>query len=587
MNNTEVKSTQSAEQPKKKKFKLKMPSAMAIIIGVVIFAALISWIPHAAGNQMTDIDTAMGWDPGSLAYWQNKIFQNGISKGSMTPTEVVKNYGLDGYFTTIDVSTGSLGEPGVTGKDLVFITEAGTPWTLTAYGDGMNSMFGLLDVPKALFGGYFLAMDVAFYLIGIYAIVLLLMETDTLKDGVSSLVRGLGNRELLLVPILFVLFALGGTLFGMQEETLGLLPIIVPVLIVAGFDATTGMIVAVLGTTTGIAASVLDPFSVGVMAGGLDANISTAIAERMILFIAYTSIGASFVTWYAARVRKNQDKSIEPENLETNKLWAEEKIGDINELETMSGRQKAAIAIFALVFAWMVFSLMPWTTWFPNLGDKQGWIIFSSIFYGHVLLGEWYFVELGILFLVAVFIIGKIFNMENSKISGTVWKSTKEMFGVISIISFSRATSIILTTTGTTYGMIYGVIDTDKLQNMSIIGFALIWLLIFTMMAFFIPSTSGLAGITAPIAGGVISTQGAGAHADLMVVGVLMVYPLAQGVVNMFSPTTGLVVVQAEQSKVSFGKVMPLLAGYAAAIFIVGIVLTSVILGVEVAAVGV
>ncbi len=72
-----------------------------------------------------------------------------------------------------------------------------------------------------------------------------------------------------------------------------------------------------------------------------------------------------------------------------------------------------------------------------------------------------------------------------------------------------------------------------------------------------------------------------------MIVGVLMAYTLAQGVLNMFSPTTGLVVVQAEQSKVSFCKVLPILAGYAATIFIVGIVMISLVLGLDVAHAGI
>ncbi len=582
---TQVTTTETNIQQPKKKFKLKMPSALAIIIGVVVFVTMLSWIPHAAGKADAITVDGVTYAAGSLGAWQNWIIWNDNGGQAVlgdfnsdawftlvTPeaaAETAANYGLDGYWA----ETGG------------FVTETSMPWTMAGYADGSSAMFGLLDVPKALLGGYFNAMDVAFYLIGIYAIVLLLMETETLKNGVGSLVKGLGNREILLVPILFVLFSLGGTLFGMQEETLGLLPIIVPVLIIAGFDGVTGMLVAVLGTTTGIAASVLDPFSVGVMAAGLGTGIGTAIAERMILFCVYTTIGAVFVTWYGSRVRKNEEKSADVDSLESNKVWANEHIGDINELDTMSGKQKGAMWIFAIVFGWMVFSLMPWTTWFPELGSAQIWVTFSSLFYGHVLLGEWYFVELGILFLLAAFAIAKIFNMSGSKFWGTVWLSAKDMFGVITIISFSRATASILSTTGLTYGMIYSVVNIDKMSSGDVnpIIFAIVWLFIFTGMAFFIPSTSGLAGVTAPLAGGVIGTVGDPHSKALMTVGILMVYPLAQGCVNMFSPTTGLVVVQAEQSKVSYGKVLPLLAGYAATIFVVGIICTALILGGEMA----
>ena len=97
-------------------------------------------------------------------------------------------------------------------------------------------------------------------------------------------------------------------------------------------------------------------------------------------------------------------------------------------------------------------------------------------------------------------------------------------------------------------------------------------------MAIFIPSTSGLAGITAPLAGAFISTQTDPTVVSTMTTGILMAYPLAQGVINMFSPTTGLIVIQAEQSRTSYGKVLPLLAGYAGIIFVVGVISISLIM---------
>ncbi|BDU67779.1 MAG: hypothetical protein TYPL_4320 [Candidatus Tyloplasma litorale] len=579
----EVKTLETKQNKKKKK--LKMPSALAIIVGVVIFAAVLTWIPHGAGDatEITIGDTV--YQAGSLGAWQNWIIYNSLSStygnlGEFSSGDWIANFDTNEVQPIID----SYGLEGEWEPDVGFITDTSVPWTLSPYADGTTAMFGIFDTLKAMLGGYFMAWDVAFYLVGIYAVVLLLMETHTLRDGVSSLVKGLGGKELLLIPILFILFSLGGTLFGMQEETLGLIPVIVPVLILAGFDAATGMMLAILGTTTGIAASVLDPFSIGVMAAGLDVGIGTAVAERLLLFIIYTAVGTAFVTWYGARVRKNNQKSMDVENIEKNKKWAEEHIGDIHELEVMSKSQKWSLGIFGMIFAWMIFSLMPWTEWFPNLADSQGWLIFSSIFYGKVLLGEWYFVELAILFFVGAFIIGKLFKYESKRIVLIFWQALKEMFGVITIISFSRATSIILTSSGLTYGMIYSMVDIDHLQQVGIIPFALIWLFIFTLMSFFIPSTSGLAGVTAPIIGGVISATGepGAPHTQLMIVSILMVYPLAQGCVNAFSPTTGLVVVQAEQSKVGFGKALPWLAGYAGMIFVVGIISIVSLLAIEV-----
>ncbi len=572
---------------KKKRFKLKMPSALAIIIGVVIFATILTWIPHASGKatELLDADGNIVYASGTLGAWQNWIIWNAVGTGDFSldslsaineadANEAAAIFGLEGYWDT------ELG---------YFVTDYSVPWSISGYSTGEFSRFGLFDSIKAMVGGYWMAWDVAFYIIGMYAIVLLLMKTNTLKDGVASLVKGLGGREILLVPILFTLFSLGGTLFGMQEETLGLIPIIIPVLIVAGFDAPTGLLVAVVGTTSGIASSVLDPFSIGVMAAGLNTGIGTGILERLILFIVITSVTCTMVTLYAIKARKKPEKSIDPDAIEANKIWAEEQIGDINELETMTKQQKWALSLFALAFIWMIFSLMPWTTWFPGLYDASWWTVFSSFFYGQVLLGEWYFVELGIMFLIFIVAIGKIFKYSNGQIAGVIKESAIDMFGVITIIAFSRSISVILQSSGLTYGMIYGMVDPAKLEGIGILTFALIWLGVLTLMAFFIPSTSGLAGITAPIIGGIITTAAGGGeeHTRLMIVAILMIYPLAQGCVNMFSPTTGIVVVQSEVARVNYGKALPMLALCAGVTMVLGIITSILVIGGESLAAGI
>ncbi len=567
------------QQTKKKKF--KMPGALTIIIAVVFFVMFLSWIPHAGGGKAAEITIdGVVYKAGSLGAWQNYILWNAVggssigeftdvaSWGPSVTQDIVEANGLD-WDSWLDDGT-----DGVYG----YVSSASVPWTMSAFADGSQNMAGIFDVFKALFGGYFMAWDVAFYLVGIYAIVLILMETETLQAGVSSLVKGMGGRELLLIPILFVLFSLGGTLFGMQEETLGLLPIIVPVLIIAGFDAATGMMVAVIGTTTGIAASVLDPFSVGVMAQGLGVNIGAALIERLILFVIYTAFGAAFVTWYAARVRKNPELSCESEKAEENKVWATEKIGDVEELKTMTGAQKAALSVFGLVFVWMIFTIMPWIDWFPGLETNPGWMYFSNLFMAGTLIGWWFFVELGIVFIGAAVLIGMFFKYKPSQLLVTFKNSFIDMFGVITIIAFSRAISAIMSGTGLTYGMIYGM-GADGLTGDHVVMFSMVWLLIFTVMALFIPSTSGLAGVTAPIAGGVISAAEPAAK-ELLTVGILMVYPLAQGCVNMFSPT-GTAVIQAQQSNVSYGKVLPWLLGFAGALLALGAILIAIILGAE------
>jgi len=143
-------------------------------------------------------------------------------------------------------------------------------------------MYGVFDALKAGVAGVFDSLQVIFCILAIATLVEVLLKIGALEAGVASLVKGLKNKEIILVPVLYILFALGGTLYGMQEETLGLIPVVVPILIIAGFDAATAYLVVVLGTTTGLASSILDPFSIGAMSSslhtvGVDASIGTGI----------------------------------------------------------------------------------------------------------------------------------------------------------------------------------------------------------------------------------------------------------------------------------------------------------------------
>ena len=93
------------------------------------------------------------------------------------------------------------------------------------------------------------------------------MRTEAIDAGVSNVIRLLGGREIWLVPALMILFSLGGTSFGMWEETMAFYPLLVPVFVSAGYDALTGVAVVLLGSGAGVLASTVNPFATGIAAG--------------------------------------------------------------------------------------------------------------------------------------------------------------------------------------------------------------------------------------------------------------------------------------------------------------------------------
>ncbi len=570
--------------------KFKLPSALSIILGVVVFAILVTWITYLVSGGDSSWYTLQEGKQLSTNFNEFKTFVEDPNNYIIVGNFIDGNSFLSSYFS----DTGSSFELLITNEtewndsaiygiivdynnNLLVADEwfnfADSNWFVSN-----NGMYGLLDLITVSIAGMFSSASVVLYVFTIGALVEVLLVTGTLESGVSSLVKGLKNKEIVLVPTLFILFSLGGTLFGMQEETLGLIPIIIPVLILAGFDASLGYLVVVLGTTTGIASSVLDPFSIGVMADGIGTGISTGIAVRTSLFFIYTIIGSIFVTWYALRVRKDPSKSSDSlERIEENKIWAHEVIGDVEHANTLDKKQKWALIIFGVTFGWMVFSLLPFGTWIDGLNSSQGWIVFSSVFFNNVLIGEWYFIQLSILFIFVIILISKIFNISNKDILSNSWRATKGLFGVALILIFSRTVSIILSYSGSAETIVNSVFSGVDGGNPVLLSLSLLPL--FLVMAIFIPSTSGLAGITAPIIYPIINQISEGQRV-VAEIGILAVYPLAQGVINMFSPTTGLVITQAEASRTEYGSVVKWSAGYALTILIVGVISIGTIIAI-------
>src|SRR6187401_2615020 len=111
------------------------------------------------------------------------------------------------------------------------------------------------------------------------------------------------GRERLMIPILMIVFALGGTTYGMAEESLAFYALIIAVMIAAGYDALTGAAILLLGCGIGTLGSTINPFATGIASGFAGVSISEGIIGRLVILIVGTAIGIFFVLRYADRVK--------------------------------------------------------------------------------------------------------------------------------------------------------------------------------------------------------------------------------------------------------------------------------------------
>jgi uncharacterized ion transporter superfamily protein YfcC len=107
------------------------------------------------------------------------------------------------------------------------------------------------------------------------------MKTGAIESGIGSLVERMRGRERWMIPVLMSVFALGGTTFGMAEESLAFYALVITVMIAAGYDALTGAAIVLLGCGIGVLGSTVNPFATGIASGIAGIPISEGIVGRL------------------------------------------------------------------------------------------------------------------------------------------------------------------------------------------------------------------------------------------------------------------------------------------------------------------
>ena len=144
-------------------------------------------------------------------------------------------------------------------------------------------------------GTLFGAIDVALFIIVIGGFLGVTMRTGSIQAGINRLVARLRGRERWMIPILMSVFALGGTTYGMAEESLAFYSLVIAVMIAAGYDALTGAAVVLLGCGIGTFGSTINPFATGIASGFAGVSISDGLLLRLAILIVGLAIGIFFV----------------------------------------------------------------------------------------------------------------------------------------------------------------------------------------------------------------------------------------------------------------------------------------------------
>lgn len=478
--------------------KLKFPSAQTILFLIAGLVALLTWIVPAGKFHQLSYDST------------DKVFQLTTKDGtkSLPATQQV----LDDLKISISIdkfTEGKIKKP------------VGVPNT---YYKVQSTPQHFSDFLKSPIEGIIAAADIIFLVLIIGGLIGIMNHTGAFNSGISWLSKALRGREFLLIIIVTTLIALGGTTFGLAEETIAFFPILIPVFIVAGYDAMVGLACIFLGSAVGTMCSTINPFSAIIASSSAGIDWTTGLTGRLIMLLICLSITIIYIMRYAERVRKNPSKSVIFDQKETLEKYFN--INESNGTNDFNWRIRLILLIFSLSFIIMIIG---------------------------VSMLDWWFVEMTTTFLIASILIAIIGRIKESIFLSEFMKGAGDLLGVAFIIGIARGVSVLMDNGQISDTMLFYA--STFTEGMSKGVFINVLTLIYSILSFFISSSSGMAVLTMPIMAPL--ADGVGIGRELVV----NAYQYGMGLFYFINPT-GLILASLAIVKIGFDRwlkfVMPL-----------------------------
>jgi uncharacterized ion transporter superfamily protein YfcC len=396
----------------------------------------------------------------------------------------------------------------------------------------INGMYGIEDetgnVDVWNYGELFGAIDVALFVLIIGGFLGVTMKTGAINAGIAWVVGKLKGKEKWMFPILMTIFAIGGTTYGMAEETLAFYALIITVMLAAGYDGLTAGALILLGAGIGVLGSTINPFATGIASGFAGTDISEGLIGRLVILIVGTIIGIIFVMRYGEKVKKDPAKSlIYDQKAENEKQFMSG--GDAGaEFGEFTGRHKVILVLFFLAFVVMVYGVIPWAD--LGLPVPTWW---------------WWFPEMTACFLFFGILIGLIGRLPEKTLVDTFVDGARDMLGVALIIGVARGITVVMNNGLITDTVLYWA--EQAVSGLGGVGFILVTYLLYLPLSFLIPSSSGLATVSMPIMAPLADFANVPSYL------VVTAYQTANGLVNLITPTSAVVMGGLAIARVGYG----------------------------------
>ena len=445
----------------KKKFKIHMPHVLTLIFFLIIVVAILTWILPSGEFDRTLMETSTGEREVAVA-------------GTYHAVEKIAEDGTD--------------------------LRQGIAEVLMAHGKGIQSMVEVLAF-VFIIGGVFQIMA----------------RTNALNMGIQKVVKKLGNKEILIIPILMALFGLGGSTFGMSDELVPFYLLIMPIMFAMGYDSMTTFMTVCLAATVGYAASTVNPFCVLVAQGIAGIQGNPQLVFRMIQWVIMMAVIITFVTWRAMKIKKNPEKSITyQDDIKKRKEMGGEEV-DFD--QNMTLRQKLVLTTFVVGMVLVVFGLV-------NFG--------------------WYMNELSMCFLGMGILMGIFGGLTETEIAEEFITGVKDIAFAAMVIGFCSGIMVIAQD-GKIIDTILNALS-NLVENSNNVVFAGVMYVVQSLLTLLVPSSSGLAALSMPIMAPLCDLHGVNPEAAVTAL------QYGNQLTNLMSPVAGTTVAGLAVCRISFAQ---------------------------------
>ena len=386
------------------------------------------------------------------------------------------------------------------------------------------------------------------FVLAVGAFITVTMKTEAIQTGIGRLAVRFRHSGSVLIAILMTVFAIGGTTYGMWEETLGFFVLLVPLALALGYDRMVAASIIFLGAGTGVIASTVNPFSTGVASDAAGITVGDGIGLRIALWLVLVPMAIGYVLWYARRIRLHPEKSV----VGVSPSDATEAQSLVTDVPALTARQKLVLALFGATFLVMIYGFVPWhDLW------QEGW----GRDFPLPTFGDFYFAEAAALFFVMAVVIGLIARLGEEGTVTTIIAGASDFLAAGMIIVLARGITVVMKNASMTDTILHGM--EQAVSGSSSGTFAILAFIVNLPIAFLVPSSSGHAALVMPILAPLAG------FADVSRAIAVTCFQTASGLVNLVTPTSAVIMGGLALSRVGYDRYLKFVWPYLLAVFVV------------------